>query len=571
MQMNPRIKFTCAVLFTVLTATATNAQPTAVVPQRAPIDGKVKQVCLASWDPMGNCSPDQPASNYTGYDVAVWRATAGVLGWEEGIDWVFNCTGFSDMISELQKPENVSACDIGVGGITISSAREQLGIEFSYPTYRSSLAIMVPVTSTSPDGWFFIKPFEWDVWLALGLTAAIVPAVAFIIEFLALQGMIMKHDWYRGLKEASWRGIWTVMLYEPFHVTSVSARTVALVFGFCMVILINIYCASLTTFLTVSQLNTDINSVNDLRGKSVGTVSVYKPRLAKYGVSGTALDFQGASSVPDWVAAIRNGSLAATAVDEPFQQFVLATSGCDLRILRDTFEQFDYGIAMRVGTPASEISKISGAVLALQGNGTLTDLRSQYIAVENECGRIGGGNDSAAISFDQMWGLWVILGAAAGLAIIVLGFTMWQNKRNKQRYEAHMRKMAELEKEHAAVDVVGAAKAAINEKSVNGKGSPTAMDGQDASKQQTQSIAAMVEGIRALCVEHEALQKKYNELEKKHARYQGYMDQDGDMVVDEVIGEVPLEINEVEDFASVNSDHDDDLSLARDSLTKLSE
>ena len=51
-------------------------------------------------------------------------------------------------------------------------------------------------------------------------------------------------------------------------------------------------CANLTAALTVSQLTTSINSVSDLRGKAVGTVSVYVPRLAKWGIAAVALPFE---------------------------------------------------------------------------------------------------------------------------------------------------------------------------------------------------------------------------------------------------------------------------------------
>ena len=35
--------------------------------------------------------------------------------------------------------------------------------QFSYPTYRSSLAIMVYASPAGDDGWFFFRPFTWQV------------------------------------------------------------------------------------------------------------------------------------------------------------------------------------------------------------------------------------------------------------------------------------------------------------------------------------------------------------------------------------------------------------------------
>ena len=36
-----------------------------------------------------------------------------------------------------------------------------LVLQFSYPTYSSTLGVLVPATVDSADGWFFVKPFSW--------------------------------------------------------------------------------------------------------------------------------------------------------------------------------------------------------------------------------------------------------------------------------------------------------------------------------------------------------------------------------------------------------------------------
>lgn len=34
---------------------------------------------------------------------------------------------------------------------------------FSYPSYPSSLAVLVPAKVSPSDGWFFTRPFSWQV------------------------------------------------------------------------------------------------------------------------------------------------------------------------------------------------------------------------------------------------------------------------------------------------------------------------------------------------------------------------------------------------------------------------
>ena len=46
------------------------------------------------------------------------------------------------------------------------------------------------------------------------------------------------------------------------------------------------------------------------------------------------------SAFDDWVPKLRAGILVATAVDEPVQEYVAATAGCDMRIV-DTFAPFE--------------------------------------------------------------------------------------------------------------------------------------------------------------------------------------------------------------------------------------
>ena len=50
---------------------------------------------------------------------------------------------------------------------------------------------------------------------------------------------------------------------------------------------------------------------------------------------------RGMVSATEWVAQLRSGMLLATAVDEPLQQYVSATMGCDLQTLSETFEPFE--------------------------------------------------------------------------------------------------------------------------------------------------------------------------------------------------------------------------------------
>ena len=129
---------------------------------------------------MVECSAGEPASNYSGFDIGLWRALAPHLLWPEGQDFSFKCMGFDAMIADLLSPAGAcsggvararptrpqtppwlrqlvghpAAPAVGTAGITISTEREQSGMRFSYPYYRSSLAVLVhaPVEEGA-QGW----------------------------------------------------------------------------------------------------------------------------------------------------------------------------------------------------------------------------------------------------------------------------------------------------------------------------------------------------------------------------------------------------------------------------------
>lgn len=134
-------------------------------------------------------------------------------------------------------------CDVGVSGITITLQRQEEGMIFSYPYYKAyavssicamalptlftrSLAILVQATVGSSGGWNWIKPFTWDLWLAVRcavlprhtsprtqvcLTLIIFSLIVFLLEFLSLKPRLRWRDVPHGWNEANWRSIWTLM------------------------------------------------------------------------------------------------------------------------------------------------------------------------------------------------------------------------------------------------------------------------------------------------------------------------------------------------------------------------
>ena len=165
-------------------------------------------VCTANWSPMVNCSAGRDPSSFSGHDMDLFRQAAALLDLQEGSGYAFACMRFSDMIADLTAANGT--CALAIAGITVTTKRQAAGILFSYPYFHSGLGMLVKTTTAAPDGWAFVKPFQWSLWLALGLTLLILPTMVFIIEFLSLKKRISRADWMPAYRESTSRALWQV-------------------------------------------------------------------------------------------------------------------------------------------------------------------------------------------------------------------------------------------------------------------------------------------------------------------------------------------------------------------------
>ena len=81
------------------------------------------------------------------------------------------------------------------------------------------------------------------------------------------------------LYEALWHSVSHVLSINVFTVHAFPSRVVVAAYAFLVLIVSNTYTANLAAFLTVDQLETEINTVADLWGRNVATFPTYYRRL----------------------------------------------------------------------------------------------------------------------------------------------------------------------------------------------------------------------------------------------------------------------------------------------------
>ena len=125
--------------------------------------------------------------------------------------------------------------------------------------------------------------------------------------------------------------------------------------------------------------DSDIDSVDDLAGKTIGTqrgTTGYIYCTDDFGEDSVVAYDNGLTAVQ----ALNNGQVDAVVIDNaPAKEFVAANTG--LKILDTAYAQEDYAIGVAKGNTAL-LDAINGALKELQADGTLQSIVDKYIKAE---------------------------------------------------------------------------------------------------------------------------------------------------------------------------------------------
>ncbi|KAL4433389.1 hypothetical protein ABPG77_010242 [Micractinium sp. CCAP 211/92] len=375
----------------------------------------------------------QPTSQGTMYSVV--RSAASKLGLQEGRDLRSGCAPglsrgpagawlFFACSGPCPRQPRSAPPPYPAWAITITSEREA--------AHQVLLPLLQELSQHTGAGQPRVRqrlglhpPFSWDLWLALLGTLLIVPPYHLHDRIPQPRIRIHRGDVVPGVLESGWRSAITLMLMDGFAVTSQGARIAVLCFCFLALLVTSTYTANLAAFVTVSTIRSRIESIGDLRGRAVGTSPIYIDRLQKYGIQGIPYPLHNGSDYLVWRDLVATGQLAALVRDTPALQWLANTAPlCNVAVLPEQIEPFDYGIAFHVNTSEAVVDAWSGAILKLQASGERLGRGAPLVGLfpagivnpSTGCQESTQVSKSAqAVSFSDLYGLWII--PAAGLAL----------------------------------------------------------------------------------------------------------------------------------------------------------
>ena len=310
---------------------------------------------------------------WTGFSIELWDRLAKETN--RPYEWIEVPT-VTDQINAVRNGE----ADAAIAGISMTRERESI-IDFSHPYFNAGLQILT--TAKGSGGFpgyistlrqFATSPALLQI-LVFGLIFAII--MAHVIWLMERNG---PNNFPRGYIAGVWEGIWWVLNivangeYGEKTTPVVIKRVMTIFFWLIGVALIAQFTATVTTALTVQQLQGTISGPTDLPGKSIATV---KGSTAAQWLTGQNIDFTPVDKIDDAYALLADDKVQAVVYDAPVLLYYANNKGKGtVQTVGPIFRQETYGIALPTGSPLRK--ELNEALLKLRQDGTYDELYNKW-------------------------------------------------------------------------------------------------------------------------------------------------------------------------------------------------
>lgn len=293
---------------------------------------------------------------WEGISIDLWRAIADRQGW--AYEW--QVMPFSDLLEAVERGE----VDVVVGALTMTSEREAV-FDFSHPFYQTGLSIGLPHSPKQGLLQSLKALFSWGFLSVIGALALLLLGVGFALWLLERR---RNAEQFGGSNaEGIGAGFWwaavtmTTVGYGDKAPVTLAGRLLALVWMFAGLIMVASFTAAITSSLTVSNLQYQINGPQDLPGNTVATIA--GTASAQY-LQEQRIISQEYPDLHSAMQAVSTGESDAVVYDRPLLQYRNQQLGKDrLDLLPGVFDQQLYALALPAGSNLRD--EVNEAILRL--------------------------------------------------------------------------------------------------------------------------------------------------------------------------------------------------------------
>ncbi len=301
----------------------------------------------------------------SGFSIELWHALARRMGRKSEITML---PGLKALLDGIRS----GGGDVAIAAITITAKREK-SMDFSHPYFRSGLQIMVAAQDAGllahalgvVRGMFASPSFRFAL-IALGVFVLVVAHVIWWVE----RGR--NPQFTRGYPLGLWDGIyWTLVTISTVGYGDKTPKTgagkaVALVLVIFGYVAFAWFTASITSAVTVAQLQGAINGPQDLPGRRVATVAHSTSAAWLEHLPGARVTL--VRRIEDAYGLLEAGKVEAIVYDFPVLSHYARMEGQGkVRMSGPVFNHEPYGMAFPEGSPWRE--KVNQALLSVIESG----------------------------------------------------------------------------------------------------------------------------------------------------------------------------------------------------------
>ncbi|MFT3717041.1 MAG: transporter substrate-binding domain-containing protein [Gordonia sp. (in: high G+C Gram-positive bacteria)] len=346
--------------------------------------GAPRDVKVAIHQVIPFVNPMVPGQQPTGFSIDLWDEIAQRNNWNT--IWVDT----PDVKGQLAAVTDGQA-DTAVGAVSITAKRTQ-DFDFTQPFFNAGLQILVPASNKheGPSLVGFLKLlFTWQmlVWLATAALLGLVPAFLYWLTERRHPDSDVDRDFFPGIFQSYRRMIGSLVgagEASPRHPLTI---VLVILWAFVAIIFTSFYTANLSADLTVKSLDSEIQSPQDLAGKTVAGLegSTGDDYLKTLGLGMKYYPNNRAA-----MEAVRDGVVDAAVLDAPVEQYYASHDGAGkVQTTGTIFEPEDYGFPFKVGDDLRR--QVDNALLGIREDGTYDRLKTGWFGDENSTAD-GGGN-----------------------------------------------------------------------------------------------------------------------------------------------------------------------------------
>ncbi|KAF5301502.1 hypothetical protein FQR65_LT08805 [Abscondita terminalis] len=412
-----------------------------------PMKNKIFRVLITLLEPYGmlkNVSATLIGNDrYEGYGIDVIHELSKKLEFkykiilqEDGLYGIENprTKEWNGMLGEIR----AGRADFAITDLTITSERES-AVDFTMPFMNLGISILYRKPEPVPPSLFtFAYPFSGEVWILMAASYVLVSVSFFIM------GRLCPSEWTNpypcvdepnflinqfSFRNSLWFTVGSLMQQgSEIAPIAISTRMAAGVWYFFILIMVSSYTANLAAFLTVEELVTPFEGVEDLvlhkdikyGAKSIGATKTFfkDSNYSVYPIIKKYMDDH-----PELMTTTSEEGVEKVEL-ENYAFFMESTSieyaierHCNLTQVGGALDEKGYGIAMKKNSEYRHI--LSTTILELQESGKLAQLKTKWWKEKRGGGRCEKRQPVATpLGLQNLSGVFFVLGVGSFLGII---------------------------------------------------------------------------------------------------------------------------------------------------------